>query len=104
MPLSVKSVCRNTCNDFCFHTFFFFFLYLFYSRGPFLLALGKSWHPEEFNCSHCKKSMAEMGFVEEKGSLYCEMCYEKFFAPDCARCQRKILGVSNSSFLLETLG
>ncbi|KAM8940152.1 PDZ and LIM domain protein 5 isoform 1-T1 [Pelodytes ibericus] len=61
-------------------------------RGPFLLALGKSWHPEEFNCAHCKKSMAEMGFVQEKGSLYCEICYEKFFAPDCARCQRKILG------------
>ncbi|XP_073446046.1 PDZ and LIM domain protein 5-like [Dendrobates tinctorius] len=61
-------------------------------RGPFLLALGKSWHPEEFNCAHCKMSMAEMGFVQEKGSLYCEICYEKFFAPDCARCQRKILG------------
>ncbi|XP_075207151.1 PDZ and LIM domain protein 5 isoform X1 [Anomaloglossus baeobatrachus] len=61
-------------------------------RGPFLLALGKSWHPEEFNCAHCKLSMAEMGFVQEKGSLYCEICYEKFFAPDCARCQRKILG------------
>ncbi|XP_041435387.1 PDZ and LIM domain 5 L homeolog isoform X3 [Xenopus laevis] len=61
-------------------------------RGPFLLALGKSWHPEEFNCAHCKSSMAEMGFVEEKGGLYCEICYEKFFAPDCARCQRKILG------------
>ncbi|XP_077332691.1 PDZ and LIM domain protein 5 isoform X2 [Lithobates pipiens] len=61
-------------------------------RGPFLLALGKSWHPEEFNCAHCKKNMAEMGFVQEKGALYCETCYEKFFAPDCARCQRKILG------------
>ncbi|XP_066430124.1 PDZ and LIM domain protein 5 isoform X2 [Eleutherodactylus coqui] len=61
-------------------------------RGPFLLALGKSWHPEEFSCAHCKKSMAEMGFVQEKGSLYCEFCYEKFFAPDCSRCQRKILG------------
>ncbi|KAG8454191.1 hypothetical protein GDO86_000724 [Hymenochirus boettgeri] len=61
-------------------------------RGPFLLALGKSWHPEEFNCAHCKKSMAEMGFIQEKGELYCEICYEKFFAPDCARCQRKILG------------
>ncbi|XP_063773495.1 PDZ and LIM domain protein 5 isoform X2 [Pseudophryne corroboree] len=61
-------------------------------RGPFLLALGKSWHPEEFNCAHCKQSMAEMGFVQEKGELYCEICYEKFFAPDCARCQRKILG------------
>ncbi|XP_030046565.1 PDZ and LIM domain protein 5 isoform X2 [Microcaecilia unicolor] len=61
-------------------------------RGPFLLALGKSWHPEEFNCAYCKSSMAETGFVEEKGDFYCELCYEKFFAPQCARCQRKILG------------
>ncbi|XP_067153637.1 PDZ and LIM domain protein 5 [Apteryx mantelli] len=61
-------------------------------RGPFLVALGKSWHPEEFNCAHCKASMAYIGFVEEKGALYCEGCYEKFFAPECSRCQRKILG------------
>ncbi|XP_058577871.1 PDZ and LIM domain protein 5 isoform X8 [Neofelis nebulosa] len=61
-------------------------------RGPFLVALGKSWHPEEFNCAHCKNTMAYIGFVEEKGSLYCELCYEKFFAPECGRCQRKILG------------
>ncbi|XP_039398077.1 PDZ and LIM domain protein 5 isoform X3 [Mauremys reevesii] len=61
-------------------------------RGPFLVALGKSWHPEEFNCAHCRTSMAYIGFVEEKGALYCEICYEKFFAPECSRCQRKILG------------
>lgn len=61
-------------------------------RGPFLVALGKSWHPEEFNCAHCKNTMAYIGFVEEKGALYCELCYEKFFAPECVRCQRKILG------------
>lgn len=61
-------------------------------RGPFLVALGKSWHPEEFNCAHCKNTMAYIGFVEEKGALYCELCYEKFFAPECGRCQRKILG------------
>ncbi|RLW00805.1 hypothetical protein DV515_00008454 [Chloebia gouldiae] len=60
--------------------------------GPFLVALGKSWHPEEFNCAHCKTSMAYIGFVEEKGMLYCEVCYEKFFAPECSKCQRKILG------------
>uniref|UniRef100_A0A2K5HC89 PDZ and LIM domain 5 n=1 Tax=Colobus angolensis palliatus TaxID=336983 RepID=A0A2K5HC89_COLAP len=60
--------------------------------GPFLVALGKSWHPEEFNCAHCKNTMAYIGFVEEKGALYCELCYEKFFAPECGRCQRKILG------------
>lgn len=56
------------------------------------MALGKSWHPEEFNCAHCKNTMAYIGFVEEKGALYCELCYEKFFAPECGRCQRKILG------------
>ncbi|XP_036901978.1 PDZ and LIM domain protein 5 isoform X1 [Sturnira hondurensis] len=61
-------------------------------RGPFLVALGKSWHPEEFNCAHCKNTMAYIGFVEEKGALYCELCYEKFFAPECGRCQKKILG------------
>lgn len=38
--------------------------------------------------------MAYIGFVEEKGALYCELCYEKFFAPECVRCQKKILGVS----------
>ncbi|KAF6372275.1 PDZ and LIM domain 5 [Rhinolophus ferrumequinum] len=36
--------------------------------------------------------MAYIGFVEEKGALYCELCYERFFAPECGRCQRKILG------------
>uniref|UniRef100_A0A8C8CYH4 PDZ and LIM domain 5a n=1 Tax=Oncorhynchus tshawytscha TaxID=74940 RepID=A0A8C8CYH4_ONCTS len=61
-------------------------------RGPFLVAMGKSWHPEEFNCAHCRTSLADIGFVEEQGSVYCEHCYEDFFAPSCSRCQMKILG------------
>ncbi|XP_057688806.1 PDZ and LIM domain protein 5a isoform X1 [Corythoichthys intestinalis] len=61
-------------------------------RGPFLLAMGKSWHKEEFNCVHCRTSLADIGFVEEQGSVYCEHCYEDFFAPTCSRCQAKILG------------
>ncbi|XP_017344765.1 PDZ and LIM domain protein 5b isoform X1 [Ictalurus punctatus] len=61
-------------------------------RGPFLVAMGKSWHPEEFNCAHCRSSLAEVGFVEERGAVYCEHCYEQFFAPSCCRCQQKILG------------
>ncbi|XP_030292138.1 PDZ and LIM domain protein 5b isoform X3 [Sparus aurata] len=61
-------------------------------RGPFLVAMGKSWHPEEFNCAHCHSSLAENGFVEERGQVYCERCYEQFLAPTCARCQQKILG------------
>nr|XP_046204083.1 PDZ and LIM domain protein 5a isoform X6 [Oncorhynchus gorbuscha] len=61
-------------------------------RGPFLVAMGKSWHPEEFNCAHCRISLADIGFVEEQDSVYCEHCYEDFFAPSCSRCQMKILG------------
>ncbi|XP_062272828.1 PDZ and LIM domain protein 5a [Scomber scombrus] len=61
-------------------------------RGPFLVAMGKSWHKEEFNCVHCHTSLADIGFVEEQGSVYCEHCYEEFFAPTCSRCQTKILG------------
>ncbi|XP_020496459.2 PDZ and LIM domain protein 5a isoform X2 [Labrus bergylta] len=61
-------------------------------RGPFLVAMGKSWHKEEFNCAHCRTSLADTGFVEEQGSVYCEHCYEEFFAPSCSRCQEKILG------------
>uniref|UniRef100_A0A3Q3JAR6 PDZ and LIM domain 5a n=1 Tax=Monopterus albus TaxID=43700 RepID=A0A3Q3JAR6_MONAL len=61
-------------------------------RGPFLVAMGKSWHKEEFNCARCHTSLADIGFVEEKGCVYCEHCYEEFFAPTCSRCQAKILG------------
>ncbi|XP_028851158.1 PDZ and LIM domain protein 5a isoform X2 [Denticeps clupeoides] len=61
-------------------------------RGPFLVAMGKTWHSEEFNCSHCRTSLADIGFVEEQGSVFCEHCYEEFLAPSCGRCQQKILG------------
>ncbi|XP_019142195.1 LIM domain-binding protein 3 isoform X3 [Corvus cornix cornix] len=61
-------------------------------RGPFLVAMGRSWHPEEFNCAYCKTSLADMCFVEEQNSVYCERCYEQFFAPTCARCRTKIMG------------
>uniref|UniRef100_A0A8C5Q1N7 LIM domain binding 3 n=1 Tax=Leptobrachium leishanense TaxID=445787 RepID=A0A8C5Q1N7_9ANUR len=61
-------------------------------RGPFLVAMGRSWHPEEFNCAYCKTSLADVSFVEEQKSVYCEHCYEQFFAPTCARCNTKIMG------------
>lgn len=59
------------------------------------MAMGRSWHPEEFNCAHCKSSLADVSFVEEQKGVYCERCYEQFFAPTCARCNTKIMGVSN---------
>ncbi|KAG7512978.1 LIM domain-binding protein 3-like isoform X2 [Solea senegalensis] len=61
-------------------------------RGPFLVALGRSWHPEEFNCHYCHMSLADVSFVEEQNSVYCENCYEEFFAPTCARCNTKVMG------------
>ncbi|XP_010115428.1 PREDICTED: LIM domain-binding protein 3 isoform X1 [Chlamydotis macqueenii] len=61
-------------------------------RGPFLVAMGRSWHPEEFNCAYCKTSLADVCFVEEQNRVYCERCYEQFFAPTCARCHTKIMG------------
>nr|XP_055181113.1 LIM domain-binding protein 3 isoform X2 [Nyctereutes procyonoides] len=61
-------------------------------RGPFLVAMGRSWHPEEFNCAYCKTSLADVCFVEEQSNVYCERCYEQFFAPICAKCNTKIMG------------
>ncbi|XP_047407988.1 LIM domain-binding protein 3 isoform X3 [Sciurus carolinensis] len=61
-------------------------------RGPFLVAMGRSWHPEEFNCAYCKTSLADVCFVEEQNNVYCERCYEQFFAPLCAKCNNKIMG------------
>nr|XP_008112690.1 PREDICTED: LIM domain-binding protein 3 isoform X2 [Anolis carolinensis] len=61
-------------------------------RGPFLVAMGRSWHPEEFNCAHCKTTLVDVGFVEEQNNVYCERCYEQFFAPTCARCHTKVMG------------
>lgn len=57
------------------------------------MALGRSWHPEEFNCHYCNMSLADVSFVEEQNSVYCENCYEEFFAPTCGRCSTKIMGV-----------
>ncbi|KAG7262189.1 hypothetical protein CRUP_022184 [Coryphaenoides rupestris] len=62
---------------------------------PFLVAMGRSWHKDEFTCAHCRLSLAEVGFVEEQGCVYCEHCYEEFFAPSCGRCHAKVLGVSS---------
>ncbi|KAB0391110.1 hypothetical protein E2I00_005131 [Balaenoptera physalus] len=65
---------------------------LCFPRGPFLVAMGRSWHPEEFNCAYCKTSLADVCFVEEQNNVYCERCYEQFFAPVCAKCNTKIMG------------
>lgn len=61
-------------------------------RGRYLVALGRSWHPEEFTCSQCKTVLDEGGFFEERGSVYCTKCYDNRYAPNCAKCKKKITG------------
>ncbi|XP_053195362.1 PDZ and LIM domain protein 5b [Scomber japonicus] len=78
IPAGTRTPMCNKCNNVI--------------RGPFLVAMGMAWHPEEFNCSHCHSSLTDRGFVEERGQVYCVHCYEEFFAPTCARCHQKILG------------
>ncbi|XP_059213930.1 PDZ and LIM domain protein 5b [Centropristis striata] len=78
IPAGTRTPMCNKCNNVI--------------RGPFLVAMGMSWHPEEFNCAQCHSSLAVGGFVEERGQVYCERCYEQFLAPTCGRCNMKILG------------
>ncbi|KAF7403751.1 hypothetical protein HZH68_006545 [Vespula germanica] len=62
--------------------------------GPFITALGQIWCPDHFVCvnSQCRRPLQDIGFVEEKGQLYCEYCFEKFIAPSCNKCNNKIKG------------
>ncbi|KAM4621575.1 PDZ and LIM domain protein 7 isoform 1-T1 [Polymixia lowei] len=61
-------------------------------RGRYLVALGRSWHPEEFTCSQCNVVLEEGGFFEERGSVFCTKCYDNRYAPNCAKCKKKIAG------------
>ncbi|XP_053233222.1 PDZ and LIM domain protein 7 isoform X1 [Podarcis raffonei] len=61
-------------------------------RGRYLVALGRYYHPEEFTCSQCRKVLDEGGFFEEKGSIFCPKCYDIRYAPNCAKCKKKITG------------
>ncbi|XP_055532277.1 PDZ and LIM domain protein Zasp-like isoform X12 [Wyeomyia smithii] len=63
-------------------------------RGPFVTALGRIWCPDHFIChnANCKRPLADIGFVEEKGDLYCEYCFEEFLAPLCSKCNNRVKG------------
>ncbi|XP_017790314.1 PREDICTED: uncharacterized protein LOC108572555 isoform X2 [Habropoda laboriosa] len=65
-----------------------------YVRGPFITALGQIWCPDHFVCvnTQCRRPLQDIGFVEEKGQLYCEYCFERFIAPTCSKCNSKIKG------------
>ncbi len=50
----------------------------------------RNYHPECFNCSACKKSLAGEQYYEMENELYCENDYHKKFSPSCGGCQQTI--------------
>ncbi len=67
----------------------------FFSRGPFVSALDKTWCPDHFICTNpqCSCPLIGIGFVEEDGQLFCERDYEQYFAPRCGKCGCAIMRV-----------
>lgn len=76
---------------------------IYYYRGPFVVAMGKTWCPDHFICANprCGQKLIDIGFVEENGFLYCEKDYELYFAPHCAKCEAAIVGVCITVLLVE---
>ncbi|XP_053416192.1 leupaxin isoform X2 [Nycticebus coucang] len=59
--------------------------------GKVIHALGQSWHPEHFICTHCKKEIGSTPFFERSGLAYCPKDYHDLFSPRCAYCAAPIL-------------
>jgi len=59
--------------------------------GQVITALGHTWHPEHFTCSHCNQELGTQNFFEREGRPYCEQDYHLLFSPRCGYCQGPIL-------------
>ncbi|XP_073971878.1 leupaxin-like isoform X2 [Rhodnius prolixus] len=59
--------------------------------GQVITALGKTWHPEHFVCTHCNQELGTRNFFERDGRPYCEPDYHNLFSPRCAYCNGPIL-------------
>ncbi|RIB19744.1 hypothetical protein C2G38_1964797 [Gigaspora rosea] len=61
-------------------------------EGPFITALGKSWHQGHFFCRECGDPFEAGGFMVKDGFPYCEKDWIRKFAPKCKGCQEPIRG------------
>ncbi|XP_058794054.1 leupaxin isoform X2 [Phymastichus coffea] len=59
--------------------------------GQVITALGKTWHPEHFTCTHCREELGTRNFFEREAKPYCETDYHNLFSPRCAYCNGPIL-------------
>uniref|UniRef100_A0A673G3C5 Paxillin-like n=2 Tax=Sinocyclocheilus rhinocerous TaxID=307959 RepID=A0A673G3C5_9TELE len=54
-------------------------------------AMGRTWHPEHFVCTHCQEEIGSRNFFEREGQPYCERDYHHLFSPRCYYCNGPIL-------------
>ncbi|XP_035487020.1 paxillin-like isoform X2 [Scophthalmus maximus] len=59
--------------------------------GQVVTAMGRTWHPEHFVCTHCQDEIGSKNFFERDGQPYCENDYHNLFSPRCHYCNGPIL-------------
>uniref|UniRef100_A0A8C2QAT0 Paxillin n=1 Tax=Cyprinus carpio TaxID=7962 RepID=A0A8C2QAT0_CYPCA len=59
--------------------------------GQVVTAMGRTWHPEHFVCTHCQEEIGSKNFFERDGQPYCEKDYHSLFSPRCYYCNGPIL-------------
>ncbi|MBN3306899.1 PAXI protein, partial [Amia calva] len=59
--------------------------------GQVVTAMGRTWHPEHFVCTHCQEEIGSRNFFERDGQPYCERDYHNLFSPRCHYCNGPIL-------------
>ncbi|KAM9860222.1 paxillin a [Aulostomus maculatus] len=59
--------------------------------GQVVTAMGRTWHPEHFVCTHCQEEIGSSNFFERDGQPYCEKDYHSLFSPRCHYCNGPIL-------------
>nr|XP_046242576.1 paxillin-like isoform X2 [Scatophagus argus] len=78
--LGVQTVAKGVCGACCKPIV-----------GQVVTAMGRTWHPEHFVCTHCQEEIGSRNFFEREGQPYCEKDYHHLFSPRCFYCNGPIL-------------
>ncbi|XP_013880420.1 mucin-5AC isoform X2 [Austrofundulus limnaeus] len=78
--LGVQTVAKGVCGACCKPIV-----------GQVVTAMGRTWHPEHFVCTHCQEEIGSRNFFEREGQPYCEKDYHHLFSPRCYYCNGPIL-------------
>uniref|UniRef100_A0A671RP50 Paxillin b n=1 Tax=Sinocyclocheilus anshuiensis TaxID=1608454 RepID=A0A671RP50_9TELE len=70
--LGVQTVAKGVCGACCKPIV-----------GQVVTAMGRTWHPEHFVCTHCQEEIGSRNFFEREGQPYCERDYHHLFSPRC---------------------